>query len=115
MHYRRVLHVAIGENDSVDITIANDPLHLLLFQDRDPFRVLRARQLGWIATVGYVGYLSRGESDYPELSVVTKHDVEVVKIPASSAQNEYSLHGSLSDTHQSMRIIMLAVGEGYKQ
>lgn len=92
MHQILVTNVAVGENYGIHRPFNDQILKGLLGKNRDAVRIGWPCQRCWIAAVGDAGNLRSREADHPEAWLVTKHDVEVMEIPSSSAKEEYVFH-----------------------
>jgi hypothetical protein len=89
MHHLLVRHIAVGEDDFVDVFPLDQVLDLGLGQDGDAIRVERTGQLGRIAAPGDVGDLRRGEGHHLAGRIAPEHPVEVVEVPTGSAQDHH--------------------------
>ena len=93
VHDVLVRDVGVGEDDDVDLMFADELLQRRLRQDRNPFRIQRARQFGGVAAVVDVRDLRRGERDDLVGRTVPVDEVEVVKVAARSARDQDSSSG----------------------
>src|SRR5206468_249517 len=83
-----VRHVGVGEDDEVDLEVADQPGDLLLLVDRDPGGVPRARQGGRVPAAGDVRDLRGGEPDDIERRIVPEAEVEVMEVPTGRTHDQ---------------------------
>jgi hypothetical protein len=93
VHHALVGHVGIGEDDLVDLVLADKLLEGRLGQDRDSLRVQRPRQLGGVETPVDVRNLRRREGDDVVLLPAAVDDVEVVEVAARGPGDQHSSPG----------------------
>ena len=87
-----VRHVAVGEDDLVDVVALTQRLELRLVVDRDPVRVPRTGELGRKRAALDAGDLRRREGHHLDRGVVAQGHVEVVEVPTRGAQHDHSSH-----------------------
>ena len=88
MHHVLVRHVGVGEDNIVDVVLADQVGELGLGPDRDPFGIELARQEWGIDAPCDVGDLRRRERDDVVLVAVSIDDVEVVEVAAGRARDQ---------------------------
>jgi hypothetical protein len=95
VHHELVGHVAVCEDDPVDLLAREDPFELRLRDDVDAVRVERTRELRRVAPAIDPGNLGRRERDDLDVGVVSVHDVEVMEIAPCRAHDHdlQAVHG----------------------
>jgi len=88
-----VRHVRVGEDDVVDLMLADELLEGGLGQDRNSVRIQRTGELGRILAPVDVRDLRRGEGDHLALGPVPVDEVEVVKVASGSAGDQHPCPG----------------------
>ena len=88
MHHVLVRDVRVREDDLVDALVADEPLELVLGDDRDPGGVAVARQLGRVDAAVDVRDLGGGERDDLDVLAAPVEEVEVVKIAPGGADDD---------------------------
>ena len=89
---RWIRHIAVGEHRDINVLVADDFFHPVLFDDRNAHGITRAGQLRRIMSSCNVWDLGCGEGDYFKFRVVTEYYVEIMKISSSSTKDEDSFH-----------------------
>jgi hypothetical protein len=83
MHQVLVGDIAVSEHHCLDALVANQFFQVLLFKDWDPGGILQtACQFRRVAAARNIGDLGGGEGNNLVIGVVTKNDVEIMKVPA---------------------------------
>jgi len=95
VHHELVGHVAVGEDDPVDLLAGEDLLQLGLRDDVDAVRVERPGELRRVPTVIDPGNLGGREGDNLDAGVVAVDDVEVVEVAPGGAHDHdlCAVHG----------------------
>ena len=93
VHHVLVRHVRVGEDDHVDLVLADELLERGLRQDRNALWIQRPRQRGGVPAIVDVRNLRRGERDHLVRRAVPVDEVEVVKVAARCARDQHSSSG----------------------
>ena len=88
VHDVQVRDVRVGEDDFVDVELADEAGKLLLEIDGDPIRVAGTAELGWILPVLDERDLSGRERHDVGLGIVPIDDVEVVEVAPCGAHDQ---------------------------
>ncbi|VVB70692.1 Uncharacterised protein [uncultured archaeon] len=106
MHNRLVTQIAICQDASIDLTTLDDTLQIILRPDGKTMWIQPAAKLGWIETKSNARYLGRSEPHHLVLGIMAKEDIEIMKVPSSSAkdQNTLSFPDLIANRHRSHRI-----------
>jgi hypothetical protein len=88
VHDRGVVHIAVGEDDLVDLPLAADAAELCLIVDGDAVRIARTCQGRRITPAGDAGDLRGREGHDVVCWVVAEGDVEIVEVAAGGSHDE---------------------------
>ena len=88
MHDRLMRHVAIGEDDLVDVPGTAEPVEFRFIDNRDAVGIQSTSELGRISPPRNSGYLGRGKGDNLAHWVIAIDHVEVVEIATRSAEDD---------------------------
>mgnify|MGYP003350660176 CR=1 FL=1 len=80
-------NVAIGEDDGVDVTAADQIRQTFFRYNRDTGGIVWSGQCGGITAIRNAGNLRGGECNNLIGRIVTIHNVEIVKIPPCRTHN----------------------------
>jgi len=86
MHQILMGNVAVGENDNVHTVIRNQTFEIFLFENRDPIGVQAPGQGRGITAPRDIRDLSGGKSNHLVVEILTKNNVEVVKVAACGSE-----------------------------
>jgi hypothetical protein len=88
MHDLFVPDVAVGEDDLIDLVRPAQAFELGLLEDRDSAGIIATGERGRIAPAGNAGNLRRREGDHLACRVVAIDDIEIMKIPSRSPDDD---------------------------
>ena len=88
MHDLFMGHIAVGEDDLVDILGSAEFFELRFVDNRNSVRIQGAGQGRGIAPPGNARDLARREGDHPGSRVFAVHDIEIVKVASGCPQED---------------------------